>query len=62
MLAIQLLDLALGATTAWMVVHRIDVLDWTPSLGGWLATLMIFVLARVFAIGTRMRDDLAMTI
>jgi len=32
------------------------------SLGGWLAVLMLFVLAQVFAAGTAMRDDLAGTI
>lgn len=32
------------------------------SVGGWLATLMVFVLARVFATGSLMRDDLAGTI
>ena len=32
------------------------------SIGGWLATLMVFVLARVFAAGSTMRDDLAGTV
>lgn len=32
------------------------------SVGGWLATLMVFVLARVFATASLMRDDLAGTI
>lgn len=32
------------------------------SVGGWLATLMVFVLARVFAAGSAMRDDLAGTV
>ena len=32
------------------------------SVGGWLATLMVFVLARVFATGALMRDDLAGTV
>ncbi|WBH15864.1 DUF2975 domain-containing protein [Sphingomonas radiodurans] len=32
------------------------------SVGGWLATLMVFVLARVFATGSAMRDDLAGTV
>ena len=32
------------------------------SVGGWLATLLIFVLARVFATGSTMRDDLAGTV
>jgi Protein of unknown function (DUF2975) len=32
------------------------------SIGGWMATLMLFVLARIFAAGAAMRDDLAGTI
>ena len=32
------------------------------SVGGWLATLMVFVLARVFATGSLMRDDLVGTV
>ncbi|MEG3087335.1 DUF2975 domain-containing protein [Sphingomonas sp. PB4P5] len=32
------------------------------SFGGWLATLMVFVLARVFAAGSVMRDDLTGTV
>lgn len=32
------------------------------STGGWLAVLLLFVLARVFAEGTTMRDDLAGTV
>lgn len=32
------------------------------SVGGWLATLMAFVLARVFAAGSVMRDDLTGTV
>ena len=32
------------------------------SVGGWVATLMVFVLARVFATGSDMRDELAGTV
>ena len=32
------------------------------STGGWLAVVLLFVLARVFAEGTRMRDDLEGTV
>ena len=32
------------------------------SVGGWLATLLVFVLASVFATGSTMRDDLAGTV
>lgn len=33
-----------------------------PSTSGWLAVFLLFVLARVFAVGTDMRDDLAGTV
>lgn len=62
LLALQLLDLVFGGIVRWMVALRLDVFDWTPSLTGWIAVVMIFVLARVFRIGARMRDDLAMTV
>ena len=39
--------------------HRID---WHFSFTGWLAVLMLFVLARVFAQGARMREDLEGTV
>ena len=32
------------------------------SMGGWIATLMVFVLRRVFAAGSVMRDELAGTV
>jgi hypothetical protein len=32
------------------------------SVGGWVATLMVFVLARVFAAGSVMRDELSGTV
>jgi len=34
----------------------------TLSTGGWLAVILLFVLARVFAVGADMRDDLAGTV
>jgi hypothetical protein len=37
-------------------------LDAGFSVNGWLAVLLMFVLARVFAEGTRMRDDLEGTV
>ena len=62
LLALQLLDLTLGALTWMFVSLRVDVLDWTPSFTGWLAVLTAFVLARVFASGTAMRDELEATV
>ena len=36
--------------------------DWSFSLTPWLAVVLLFVLARVFDEGTRMRDDLEGTV
>ena len=62
LLAFQLLDLCVGALTRWLSALDFRVATWSPSVSGWLAVLMIFVLARVFRIGAAMRDDLATTI
>ena len=62
LLALQLLDLCIGALTRWLSALDLHVAAWSPSLGGWIAVLMIFVLARVFRIGAAMRDDLATTV
>ena len=62
LLVIQLLDLGLGAVTGWFSSIGVEHATWTPSFGGWIALLMVFVLARVFTIGTRMRDELEMTV
>lgn len=37
-------------------------IDWSFSVTGWLAVLLLFVLAKVFEDGARMRDDLEGTI
>lgn len=62
-LGLQVLSLIIGAiasavSTASHPLH----LDAGFSLSAWLAVLLTFVLARVFAEGARMREDLAGTI
>lgn len=62
LLTLQLLDLlCAGLARYWTslgtAAPRGDI-----SLGGWVATLMVFVLARAFAAGAVMRDDLEGTI
>jgi hypothetical protein len=63
LLAIQLCDLLFG-----IVARRVEVAfgeqvtTWTPSVAGWLSVLLVFVLARIFEQGARMRDDLALTV
>ena len=57
-LALQLLHLAFGVMAATVNAAGSSV-DWNFSgFTGWLAVLLLFVLARVFEEGTQMREDL----
>ena len=60
LLALQLLDIPLA------IIERLFPSVVTPdsvfSAAGWMAVLMVFVLSRVFTVGTAMRDDLEGTI
>jgi hypothetical protein len=56
-LTTQLLHLAFGMLAAAMNAAGSNI-DWKFSLTGWLAVVLLFVLARVFEEGTRMRADL----
>jgi hypothetical protein len=63
LLALQLLSLVIGSvgkaiSTPAHPVH----LDAGFSINGWLAVLLTFLLARVFAEGTHMREDLEGTV
>ncbi len=63
LLAAQLLGLVIGAIgkTISSPTHPVD-LDAGFSINGWLAVLLTFLLARVFAEGTLMREDLEGTV
>ena len=63
LLALQLLGLVIGSIVSRISTpaHPIDI-DAGTSIAGWLAVLMTFLLARVFAEGTRMRADLEGTV
>ena len=63
LLVLQLLGLVIGAIAEAISTpaHRVD-LDAGFSVSGWLAVLLTFLLARVFAEGARMRDDLEGTV
>ena len=63
LLALQLLSLVIGAIGKAISspAHPVD-LDAGFSINGWLAVLLTFLLARVFAQGTLMRDDLEGTV
>jgi hypothetical protein len=58
----QLLQLVLGmiARIVWTPAHPLHISAF--STGGWLTVVLLFVLAHVFAEGTRMRDDLKGTV
>jgi nitrate/nitrite transporter NarK len=57
LLVSQLYSLVFGAMVAIMNAAGSSI-DWTFSINGWLAVLLMFVLARVFEEGTRIRADL----
>ena len=63
LLALQLLSIVVGtiARSFSTPAHPIDV-DAGFSINGWLAVLLTFLLARVFAEGTLMREDLEGTV
>jgi hypothetical protein len=63
LLTLQLLGLVVAAIvrTISSPAHPIDI-DAGFSVNGWLAVLLTFVLARVFAEGALMRDDLEGTV
>ncbi len=63
LLALQLLSLVIGAIAKSVSTpaHPLN-LDAGFSITGWLAVLLTFLLARVFAAGTLMREDLEGTV
>jgi hypothetical protein len=63
LLALQILSIVIGAIGKAISspAHPVK-LDAGFSINGWLAVLLTFLLARVFAEGTRMRDDLEGTV
>ena len=63
LLALQILSIVIGAigNAVSSPAHPVDI-DAGFSINGWLAVLLTFLLARVFAEGTRMRDDLEGTV
>ena len=59
LLGIQIVDLGFGIVS---MTYGIEEMPWTFALTPWLAVLLLFILARVFEHGTRMREELAATI
>jgi hypothetical protein len=63
LLALNLLSIMIGviAKTVSTPAHPLHI-NAGFSINGWLAVLLTFLLARVFAEGTRMREDLEGTV
>ncbi|GAA4001825.1 DUF2975 domain-containing protein [Sphingomonas humi] len=63
LLAIQVCDLLFGwAATEFDTLAGERTSGWSPGITGWVAVLLVFVLARVFREGARLRDDAELTI
>jgi hypothetical protein len=58
----QLLQLVIGTIASGVSTPAHPLHISAFSVGGWLAVLLLFVLARVFGEGARMRDDLKGTV
>ena len=63
LVGLQVLSIVIGAIgkSVSTPAHPVD-LDAGFSINGWLAVFLTFLLARVFAEGTHMRDDLEGTV
>jgi hypothetical protein len=62
-LALELLHLVVGAIAKSDAFAALGIhIDWTFSFTPWVAVLLLFVLARVFDHGARMRADLEGTV
>lgn len=63
LLGLQLISMVIGgiADSVSTPAHPVD-LDAGFSVNGWLAVLLTFLLAQVFEVGARMRDDLEGTV
>lgn len=63
LLAIQVCDLCFGvAATTFDTAAGERTSGWSPGITGWVAVLLIFVLARVFREGARLRHEAELTI
>lgn len=63
LIGINLLDLAFGAVTTWAEANNGDPGGgWSLSLTGWVAALMLFILARVFRDGAALREEMEGTV
>lgn len=62
MLALQVVDLGYGWFATQLSEATGEVMPWQFSVTGWLAVLLLFVLARVFQQGAAMQDEIEGTV
>lgn len=62
LLAINVIDLVYGQVSIWASAQSGEYFGWAPSLTGWFAVILLFLLAKVFREGDRMRQDLEGTV
>lgn len=62
LLAIQLIDLVAGMLMMRFSEMTGEYWGWSFAVTGWLAALLMFVLARIFEHGAKMRDELEGTV
>ena len=62
LLGISVADLVFGLASVEVSQETGEYLGWSPSLSIWLVSGLLFVLARIFAEGIAMREDLEGTV
>jgi hypothetical protein len=62
LLGLQLLEFPAAMLRSWYPGMGSAAPSGDISIAGWIATLMVFVLSRVFEVGAAMRDDLEGTV
>lgn len=62
MLALQIIDLGYGWFATQLSAATGEVMAWQFSITGWLAVLLLFVLARVFQQGAALQDEIEGTV
>lgn len=62
LLGTQSIDLVVGLYTVWVSEQTGEYMGWGFGLTGWLAVLLLFVLAHMFREGAVMREELEGTV
>lgn len=62
MLALQIIDLGYGWFATRLSAATGEFMAWQFSITGWLAVLLLFVLARVFQQGAALQDEIEGTV